>query len=1139
MTVSRTTTAFLALCVAAPFVLAEPPVRTPMNFNRNAKKEVAAAAEEQEQLLRQDTNSEQVSPPPKPEKGSFINKNNNPKATAAVGATGDVKTEVDGLTQEELEKVAEVLEEVEELPDEPSKKAPEQQQGAEADQEKPKTGAAVPKEMTGDPDEPEMAFTAEQLKQMNPSKARNSLERMRLALKQAMKGGMKENNLNAKKELKKPKDLEEFIMMADRDKDRCLSPQEFLIDMMGSLIDERLPADATPKKMQEEAHKRMGLPPQTEMLRTNKVCFDGMAGGKPILRQEFAAEAPAPTTPTLPPFVNPFVSPAGPTATDPGPLTGLCPMEVQETEEISSASTLLRASKHRQPWNDGNSPPVKSACHEPGNFEEKVDPVTGVKCKRNQDTFLSCERHIESLGEVGKMLCSWLFVGSDVCQCEASADAKLKSRIGVSGILALERTMGGRDDTLEHDRINGAATAMPGGCGERTAWTSREIAVPVTTIIDPLYINPVSAWWIGLAALSRTLGPAEKDLLHRAGLPKELFTELHRKVLLQEEEQAGDEDPTPPPPPPPAADSSEAPPEDLRDVLDQLLKRKELPKDFGKNIANGPFSKLGDTAAAMKIQECIVNPVVSALAMDSLPLHYRNSQNRLYGPFHSGVLALGDMSVNAIDAFIPACVREASAIKEEGQVGAAVFTAKEVMADKKDVCMLSFKSTKGRSDVLADFASDIDWWQFGDGGIHSGFRHYYRRARCAWEKAFEEQCCEKLTWPFDIVISGHSMGGAIASIAASDTVRNFQCKGKQITPEMVTIVALASPATGDSQFVEGNFNCDGPKCLKGRHVAFAVTGDTVPYLDLYRDTTSPGDGIGSAKIFTSGVLSIHHISEPTFMPRVEFDGYGKEGYSHDLQHNIRAYQALDLGTACNTCGNLLFSTNRALESYAWGAFGTCAASGPCVQECATLGDGKCGVCPKPAPMYPTASAAEVSEKVLQTRLLAGKDEPVPGEAGDQSKEPITPGGEEPAVEANPPASPNEEQQNSQAAKENLKVEEHHEKRSRWHGITDHAMTRYHYILIVVATIAMLGTAAYLVMSAANSPWARNEEDPRAPLTVKTESNVTSDVVEGSESSEGSSEKIVDLFKRVQASLKGLNQQAQAEGMSSQQSSSSS
>jgi hypothetical protein len=132
----------------------------------------------------------------------------------------------------------------------------------------------------------------------------------------------------------------------------------------------------------------------------------------------------------------------------------------------------------------------------------------------------------------------------------------------------------------------------------------------------------------------------------------------------------------------------------------------------------------------------------------------------------------------------------------------------------------AFVSFRGTSDV-AEWVANLDAVPGdyrpigGFGQVHAGFQDVYElvRTNIATNLATATAGCDQ------ILITGHSLGAALAVLAAPDVFRNMP--PNKIEPRLIT---FAGPRVGLSDFV-GKFNADIESCF--RVVNFL---DIVPYL---------------------------------------------------------------------------------------------------------------------------------------------------------------------------------------------------------------------------------------------------------------------------------------------------------------------
>eukprot|EP00026_Physarum_polycephalum_P005708 Phypoly_transcript_05743.p1 GENE.Phypoly_transcript_05743~~Phypoly_transcript_05743.p1 ORF type:complete len:631 (+),score=79.08 Phypoly_transcript_05743:2-1894(+) len=109
--------------------------------------------------------------------------------------------------------------------------------------------------------------------------------------------------------------------------------------------------------------------------------------------------------------------------------------------------------------------------------------------------------------------------------------------------------------------------------------------------------------------------------------------------------------------------------------------------------------------------------------------------------------------------------------------------------------VLSFKGSDSVQDFLADGNAPFDTCNFGAqacGQVHQGFYGYYNQVRDSIFTALAQE-----TGYFDLYVTGHSLGAALAMLAAFDISVNFNNTRMQ----SITLVTFGQPKVGNSDFV--------------------------------------------------------------------------------------------------------------------------------------------------------------------------------------------------------------------------------------------------------------------------------------------------------------------------------------------------
>jgi triacylglycerol lipase len=112
----------------------------------------------------------------------------------------------------------------------------------------------------------------------------------------------------------------------------------------------------------------------------------------------------------------------------------------------------------------------------------------------------------------------------------------------------------------------------------------------------------------------------------------------------------------------------------------------------------------------------------------------------------------------------------------------------------KTAVIAAFRGTEGLFDVLTDF----DWVQIpfpyvsGAGKTHRGFTELYDEI----VRKDLMSCMEQLSPEQKLIVTGHSLGGALATLSALDLAVNSRGKRRPI------VYTFASPKVGDPQFAD-------------------------------------------------------------------------------------------------------------------------------------------------------------------------------------------------------------------------------------------------------------------------------------------------------------------------------------------------
>lgn len=109
--------------------------------------------------------------------------------------------------------------------------------------------------------------------------------------------------------------------------------------------------------------------------------------------------------------------------------------------------------------------------------------------------------------------------------------------------------------------------------------------------------------------------------------------------------------------------------------------------------------------------------------------------------------------------------------------------------ETESTCYISYRGTTEMKDVMINLWLSMTPSDFGDGSFHSGFYHQHASL---WGRVFAYIMHHN---PEKVVFTGHSLGGAIGTIAAS--------KSKLVFPDKeICLVSFGCPRVGDSAFFE-------------------------------------------------------------------------------------------------------------------------------------------------------------------------------------------------------------------------------------------------------------------------------------------------------------------------------------------------
>ena len=147
-----------------------------------------------------------------------------------------------------------------------------------------------------------------------------------------------------------------------------------------------------------------------------------------------------------------------------------------------------------------------------------------------------------------------------------------------------------------------------------------------------------------------------------------------------------------------------------------------------------------------------------------------------------------------------------------------------VIANDGKMALVSFRGTE--TDQIGDVLADLEFTQRSahGGRVHSGFYRAYAQVRSRVRSQVAAHVADGQT----LWIAGHSLGGALATLAAIDLCE----QGRTVHG----VYTYGQPHVGDASFRD-HYN----KQLRGRHYRIANVNDLVPNLPLRKTEVDPID----------------------------------------------------------------------------------------------------------------------------------------------------------------------------------------------------------------------------------------------------------------------------------------------------------
>jgi triacylglycerol lipase len=165
----------------------------------------------------------------------------------------------------------------------------------------------------------------------------------------------------------------------------------------------------------------------------------------------------------------------------------------------------------------------------------------------------------------------------------------------------------------------------------------------------------------------------------------------------------------------------------------------------------------------------------------------------------------------------------------------------------EQTAMVAFRGTKTIWDWVEDIdAAPVAYGPVSDTGlVHMGFALVYEHVRLSVGRLLMNGCKGAKR----ILVTGHSLGGAVAVLSALDILKNVPL---EVTPELIT---LAGPRAGDPIFM-GHLNSKIPTCF--RVVNYMDLVPQVPIPPLYTHVGSEELVHGGFKVLD--VTYAHHLT---------------------------------------------------------------------------------------------------------------------------------------------------------------------------------------------------------------------------------------------------------------------------------------
>ena len=263
---------------------------------------------------------------------------------------------------------------------------------------------------------------------------------------------------------------------------------------------------------------------------------------------------------------------------------------------------------------------------------------------------------------------------------------------------------------------------------------------------------------------------------------------------------------------------------------------------------------------------------------------------------------------------------------KQGATGIVTIPGDKADPSKKDIIVLGLRGTQTNRNWAADFDfrdhKEVSWCK--DCKTHAGFHGAWNTVRDPALQVIDDYIDHKQkehgTWNGKVVVTGHSMGGGVSTVAATDIRSHFKSKSWKIRVDLISFAAPRSLNEPLARYVEAqaaspNASNTDPSDPVSKQVNWRVTHekDIVPKVPMMiNGFRHPG---------TEVLIKALTLVTPTLADLISYPGIESQGAADTEKADLKAGKfnqsmVVDVHewyffgiTRCGMCENAKAGTN--------------------------------------------------------------------------------------------------------------------------------------------------------------------------------------------------------------------------------------